>query len=192
MIKFSKFLLIVLTATVPVFGFAQKGVAYKLRTLDVLEMRVFQENDMDTMCRISSTGEIVLPLINKVKVGGLTLQEAQAKIKALYEKDYLVNADVSLFIREYAPQRVYVIGQVNFPGEVLFPPEESMTLSKAISGAKGTTRIANQRAVIIKRNMPDGSIKVFEVDFRAILNDKSAKDFPVLDGDTIEVPESMF
>lgn len=190
MIRIFKRLLFVCLCAAPFAGTAQ-DVAYRLKPLDVIEMRVFQEQDMDTLCKIGANGEIILPLINNVKVAGLTLQQAQSKIKELYEKDYLVNANVSLYIREYAPQRVYVIGQVNRPGEVLFPPEEEMTLSRAIAGAMGTTRIANIRSLNVKRKMPDGTIKVFEVDLKAILSDKNAKDFPIYDGDTIEVTESI-
>ena len=171
---------------------AKNTSQYKLRPLDVLTVRVFQEPDLDTVYKVSQNGMIVLPLINAVKVAGLTVQEAQAHIKALFEKDYLVKADVSIFISEYSPRRVYVIGQVNRPGEVMFPPEENMTLSKAIAGAMGTTRLANLRAINIKRILPGGEVKVFEIDFRAILNKDGAKDFPVLDGDTIEVQEAMF
>ena len=190
MIRIFRKLLFVCLCAAPLAGIAQ-DVAYRLKPLDVIEMRVFQEQDMDTLCKIGANGEIILPLINNVKVAGLTLQQAQSRIKELYEKDYLVNANVSLYIREYAPQRVYVIGQVNRPGEVLFPPEEEMTLSRAIAGAMGTTRIANLRSLNVKRKMPDGTIKVFEVDLKAILSDKNAKDFPIYDGDTIEVTESL-
>lgn len=190
MIRIFKKLFFVCLCAAPLAGIAQ-DVAYRLKPLDVIEMRVFQEQDMDTLCKIGANGEIILPLINNVKVAGLTLQQAQSRIKELYEKDYLVNANVSLYIREYAPQRVYVIGQVNRPGEVLFPPEEEMTLSRAIAGAMGTTRIANLRSLNVKRKMPDGTIKVFEVDLKAILSDKNAKDFPIYDGDTIEVTESI-
>lgn len=190
MIRIFKRLLFVCLCAAPFAGTAQ-DVAYRLKPLDVIEMRVFQEQDMDTLCKIGANGEIILPLINNVKVAGLTLQQAHSRIKELYEKDYLVNANVSLYIREYAPQRVYVIGQVNRPGEVLFPPEEEMTLSRAIAGAMGTTRIANLRSLNVKRKMPDGTIKVFEVDLKAILSDKNAKDFPIYDGDTIEVTESI-
>ena len=166
--------------------------SYKLRPLDVLNMKVFQEPDLDTVYKIGANGVIILPLINAVKVGGLTLQDAQKRIKELYEKDYLVNADVTLYIMEYSPMRVYVTGQVNRPGEVLFPPEEQMTLSKAVAMASGTTRLANTRSVTIKRKLADGSTKVYDVDLKAILNDKNAKDFPVYDGDTVEVPEAIF
>ena len=169
-----------------------KSSQYKLRPLDVLTVKVFQEPDLDTVYKIGQNGMIVLPLINAVKVSGLTVQEAQKLVKDLYEKDYLVNANVNIFISEYSPQRVYVIGQVNRPGEVIFPPEETMTLSKAIAGAAGTTRLANTRSIIIKRLLPNGEVKVFDVDFRAIMNNEKAKDFPIYEGDTIEVPEAMF
>ena len=48
---------------------------------------------------------------------------------------------------------------------------------------KGRLKIADELGV---------EVKVFEIDFRAILNKEGAKDFPVLDGDTIEVQEAMF
>lgn len=196
MINFFKFVLMttILFASTTLFatGSSATTLQYKLRPLDVLTVKVFQEPDLDTVYKVSQNGMIVLPLINAVKVSGLTVQEAQKQIKELYEKDYLVKADVSIFISEYSPRRVYVIGQVNRPGEVMFPPEENMTLSKAIAGAMGTTRLANLRAINIKRVLSGGEVKVFEIDFRAILNKDGAKDFPVLDGDTIEVQEAMF
>ncbi len=173
-------------------GYLEFQNSYKLRPLDVLNMKVFQEPDLDTVYRIGANGMVILPLVNAVKVGGLTLQDAQKLIKELYEKDYLVNAEVSLFIQEYSPMRVYVTGQVNHPGDVLFPPEEQMTLSKAVAMAQGTTRLANTRSVIVKRKLADGSTKVYDVDLRAILSDKNVKDFPVYDGDTVEVPEAIF
>lgn len=165
---------------------------YKLRPLDTLEVRVFQEPDMTTVYKIGNNGVIILPLLNAVKVGGLTLQEAQQKIKELYEKDYLVNADVTIYIMQYAEQRVYVTGQVNKPGPVIIPGEETMTLSNAIAAAGGTTRLANTRSITVKRKLADGTSKTFDVDLRAILNDKNTHDFNLYDGDTVDVPEAIF
>ena len=108
---------------------------YKLRPLDLLEIRVFQEPDLQKTVRVAADGTIDLPLIGRLEVKGLTIQESQEKIRALYDKDYIVNPQVSVFILEYSPQRVHVIGQVNRNGEVRFPPEERMTLSKAIADA---------------------------------------------------------
>ena len=103
----------ILSACVGVFGLAVAGHAqqaqtppvapstsYRLRPLDVVQMKVFQEPDLDTVYKIGNNGCIVLPLVGTVKVGGLTLQDAQRLVKELYEKDYLVKAEVSLFIAE--------------------------------------------------------------------------------------------
>ena len=173
-------------------SFAEMKGSYRLTPLDVLYIRVFQEPDLDTVYKINADGNIVMPLIGAVKIGGLTVSDAQLKIKELYEKDYLVNANITIFVTEYAPRRVYVIGQVLRPGEVLFPAEQELTLSRAIANAGGPSRIAKTRAINVKRKLADGTIRVFEVDLDAILNDKSATDFPLRDNDTIEVKESAF
>ncbi len=165
---------------------------YKLRPLDLLEIRVFQEPDLQKTVRVAADGTIDLPLIGRLEVKGLTIQESQEKIRALYDKDYIVNPQVSVFILEYSPQRVHVIGQVNRNGEVRFPPEERMTLSKAIADAGGPTRIANKSSIIIKRRMPDGTTATFEQNLNKILSDENTVDFPLEDGDTIEVKESIF
>lgn len=190
MLKFS----IIAAVVVAAHAAAAVGTptSYQLCPLDVLNIKVFNEPDLDTVYKVSASGQIVMPLIGSVKVAGLTLSEAQNKIKELYEHDYLTNANISIFVAEYAPRRVYVIGQVNRPGEVLFPNEEELTLSRAIANAGGTTRIAKDRSINVKRKLSDGSIRVFEVDLRSILNDKNVTDFPLRDGDTIEVQESAF
>ncbi len=166
--------------------------SYRLSPLDVLNIKVFQEPDLDTIYKVNADGEIVMPLIGAVRIGGLTVSDAQSRIKELYEKDYLVNANITIFVAEYAPRRVYVIGQVLRPGEVLFPVEQELTLSRAIANAGGPSRIAKTSAINVKRKLADGTIRVFEVDLDAILNDKTATDFPLRDNDTIEVRESAF
>lgn len=171
---------------------AQPSSTYRLRPLDMLEVKIFQEPDLDKVVRISADGTIVMPLIGQVGIAGLSLQDAQQRIKELYEQEYLVTAFATILIVEYSPQRVHVIGQVFRNGEVRFPPEETMTLSKAIADAGGPTRLADQRNIKVKRRMADGTIKVFTVNLKSILNDETKRDFPVYDGDTIEVPEDIF
>lgn len=170
---------------------AQPSSTYRLRPLDLLEVKIFQEPDLDKVVKISADGSIVMPLIGQVYLAGLSVQDAQQRIKELYEKDYLVTAFATILIVEYSAQRVHVIGQVFRNGEVRFPPEEPMTLSKAIADAGGPTRLADMRNIKVKRKMADGSVKVFVVNLKAILGDATKRDFPVYDGDTIEVPEDI-
>jgi len=165
---------------------------YRLSPLDVIRVEVFQETELDKLAKIASDKTVLLPLIGKVEIAGLTTQEAAKKIEDLYRKDYLVSPQVSVFVSEYAPKRVFVFGQVVSQGEVRMPPEEGITLSKAISNAGGFTRIANRTSVTVKRVLPDDSVKIFEVNVKAIMDNHTSRDMPLEDGDTILVPESIF
>ena len=177
------------TTTTPT---SQKLVSrYQLRPLDLLEIKVFQEPDLSKTVRIAIDGSIDLHLVGRIQINGLTLNEAQDMITDLYRKEYLVNPQISLFILEHSKQRVHVIGQVMRQGEVIFPPEEAMTLSKAIGDCGGFTRIANRRDITVKRRLPDGAIQTFNLDLVKILTDKNAADFHLQDGDLIEVAEAI-
>tara|TARA_B100000965_G_scaffold406480_1_gene445631 strand:+ start:5193 stop:5762 length:570 start_codon:yes stop_codon:yes gene_type:complete len=164
---------------------------YVLRSTDLIQVEVFQEEDLYKEVRVAADGMIVLPLIGKVKVAGMTVSEAQEKIRELYDQKYLVDPQINLLVIQYAPRRVQVLGQVNQPGYVIIPPEEEMTLAQAISGAHGMTLRADPKNVKIKR-VADGKTKVFTINFNEILRNPEAKDVYVHDGDTIYVEERLF
>jgi len=79
---------------------------------------------------VNNEGYIFLPLINQVKVAGLTQGEAAAKITEMY-KEYL---KLPLVYVEVLNKRVYVIGEVNKPGPVEVD-KEKMTLLEAVAYA---------------------------------------------------------
>jgi len=163
---------------------------YVLRPTDLLHVEVFQEPDLEKKVRVEADGTIVLPLIGKVIVGGKTLSDAQDYIQRLYDKDYIVNPQVNLLILEYSPRRIQVLGQVNKPGFVDIPPEEQITVTQAISGAMGFTRLANENDVQIRREDENGKIQVIVVDVREILTNPQAKDIQLRDKDVVFVRES--
>ncbi|MBR4597434.1 MAG: polysaccharide export protein [Opitutales bacterium] len=169
------------------------AASYKLRPMDVVQMSVFQEPELSNIdARIVSDGTIILPLIGKVEISGLTLIEAKQKITKLYEQDYLQKPQVSLFIREYAKQSCYVLGFVARPCEYEFPREEAdkMTITKVIAGCNGFSPRANRRAVLVKRKLESGEEKLYTINVKAILTDDAA-DFPIKNGDVIEVKEDI-
>ncbi len=88
--------------------------------------------------------------------------------------------------------KIYVLGQVERPGALDLPAQESLTVSKAITMAGGFGRFAKQGKVTLIR---DGA-KIAEIDVKAVLRgDKGgqADSDPVLKpGDTVFVPESRF
>ena len=164
---------------------------YVLRPSDLVQVEVFQEEDLYKEVRVAADGTIVLPLIGRVEVADLTVPEVQEKIRTLYDEKYLVDPQINLLVLEYSQRRVHVLGQVNEPGYVLIPPEEEMTLTQAITGAHGMTLRADRKNVKIKR-ITDGKTRVYIINVNEILRNPEAKDVPIYDGDTVYVEERLF
>lgn len=154
---------------------------------DVLKISVYREEDINRDVRVSSDGYISFPLLDKVKVEGLTVPELE-RVLAESLKKYLKNPQVTVFIQEYST--ISVTGQVNEPGS--FPLRGELSVIEAIGLAKGFTKIAGKNSVKIMR-MENGQKKTItvKVDDISRRGDKS-KDVPLRRGDIVYVPESLF
>ena len=164
---------------------------YVLSPNDFLQIRVFQEDDLNSELRIAKDGTITFPLIGTIKVGGRTVNEAGQLIQELLQKDYLVRPQVTVNILEYSKRRFAVLGQVTKAGYYLIPNEETVNLLQAIAMAGGYTRIADPSRITVKRVTPQGQ-QVIKLNAKAMARDNSAEDFLVLPDDTITVGESLF
>jgi len=89
---------------------------YEVGAGDMLEVTVFGNDDLSRIPTVQTSGAIALPLLGDVQVAGLTVAEVQRKITNLLAKDYLVNPQVEVKVREYNSQFVSVVGEVNSPG----------------------------------------------------------------------------
>ncbi|HUL80054.1 MAG TPA: polysaccharide biosynthesis/export family protein [Vicinamibacteria bacterium] len=89
---------------------------YEVGAGDVLEVTVYDNTDLSRIVTVQTNGAISYPLIGEVQVAGLTVGEVQRKITNLLAKDYLVNPQVEVKVREYQSQFVSVVGEVNSPG----------------------------------------------------------------------------
>jgi len=167
------------------------GENYVLKPSDVVQVDVYQEPDLKKQARIEGDGSIALALIGKVKVSGMSVAEAQSLITDLYNRDYLVDPQVSLLVVDFSPKVVRILGSVNRPGVVPIPPDRDLTLTEAIAGVNGISRLGNPRSVTIKRVDQDGRAQQMEVNFSKIVTDPDMKDIVLKEGDTIWVPERI-
>lgn len=164
---------------------------YILKPSDVIQISVYLEPDLEKSVRIEADGTVSLPLIKKVKIAGLTVSEAQDLITQLYNRDFLVDPQISVLVVSFSPKLVRVLGSVNRPGVVEMPPDRPMTLTEAIASANGVSRLGNPKSITIKRVDDAGKTQQFEVNFNRILMNANAKDMVLEEGDTIWVPERM-
>jgi polysaccharide export outer membrane protein len=167
---------------------------YQLSNNDAIGVEVFGEDDLKTTARLNAEGNVSLPLLGSVHLGGLTVTQATQRITELYGKDYLVNPRVNVVLLGYAKRRFTVLGQVNRPGSYEMPETSpgGIDLLEAIAMAGGYTRIAAPERVTVRRHGSDGD-EVLRVNAKRLeRGDARAGQFRVRPGDTITVGESLF
>jgi polysaccharide export outer membrane protein len=134
---------------------------YKIMPNDRISMTVYQHPDLSTDAQtntnpergilVDDDGIISLPLIEDIKVAGLTQKTAAKKIEKAYNK-YLKYSKVKL---EVINKKAYVIGEVKSPGEISLL-NNRMTLIQAIASAKDLTDTANREKIFVIQPSENG------------------------------------
>jgi polysaccharide export outer membrane protein len=125
---------------------------YQVGPGDVLEVAVFGNEDLSRLPTVQPNGTVALPLLGELPVAGLTVAEIRTKLTALLAKDFLVNPQVEVKIKEYQSQFVSVVGEVNNPGR---KPLKGRTRLIDVLVESGGFRPTASGEVIINRT--DGS-----------------------------------
>jgi len=155
---------------------------------DLIEVRVFQEQDLSGPYRLSPEGTIDFPLCGKVKLAGKTASESADALRTCLADGYLRRPQVTVLVREYTSKKIFVFGEVQKPGT--FPFEQDMTIIQAITLAGGFTKLAAKNSTNVTR-LVDGK----EVKIRVPVEDIGIgreKNFALQPGDIVFVPESFF
>jgi len=184
------FIVVCFLAASPVFAQLEE---YHIQPMDVLTISVHDQPNMTTKTRVTNDGYISFPLLGKVKAGGQTVQELEGFLKTELEKSYLVSAQVLVFIEQYHPRKVSIVGEVMRPGKYNMPEEKDMTLLEAIALAGGFTKDASIGSVKVMRRLENGKQVVIKVNVKDItVKGRKEKDILLQPDDAIVVPESFF
>jgi polysaccharide export outer membrane protein len=124
---------------------------YRIGPLDLLEVTVFQVEDLSRKVRVNSSGQISLPLIGAVQAGGKTVAELERDIAAALAVDHLRNPQVTVFVEEFTSQRVTVEGAVKKPG--IFPITGRTSLLQVIALSEGFSELADEETVVVFRTI---------------------------------------
>jgi polysaccharide biosynthesis/export protein VpsN len=165
--------------------------SYRLRSRDFIRVGVINENDTVIERRINPDGTIDVPFLKQlVPVAGLTITEAQDLLTKRFSH-YFKQPQLIIAIVAYAERRVYLSGYVGRAGPVTIPPEENLTLGKALSIAGGIQARGRRSDVAIKRLKPNGETEVILKDMRKI-DSGDEPDFILQDEDAVYVEDSRF
>jgi len=160
----------------------------KIQPNDVLIIRVLNEPDMLQEAKVTNDGRVTYFFIGDVEVGGKTIGEAKEQIQELLNKDYLVDPQVSIEVRQYAQQVITILGAVNKGGQIQLPPDRQVDLVEAIGLAGDFNRYANKDRIELRRR---GQNTRYRYDDLRKLTDPTKKVYVEPD-DIIDVAESKF
>ena len=150
---------------------------------DEVEVAVYGAPDLSGHTRISSDGNISMPLVGYVRVSGLTNSEAEAAIEAQLRHDNILNdPHVSLFVKEYNSSGVSVIGEVVKPGS--YSTLGPHRLFDVLQAAGGPTEKAANHAMITHR----GSDNPTTVELSKDPAKMAHGNIEIHPGDTVAVP----
>lgn len=124
---------------------------YRIGALDQIEISVFQVADLSRTVRVNSSGDISLPMIGVVRAGGKTVPELEKEIGDRLRESFMQDPQVSVFIEEFASQRVTVEGSIAQPG--VKPLTGRTTLLQLIAMSGGLTRMADPEQIIVFRTI---------------------------------------
>jgi polysaccharide export outer membrane protein len=126
---------------------AGSGV-YRLGSGDVVRLITVGDDTLTGEFRVSDSGAIALPLLGTVPASGLTPEGLAAAIKdALIRGDLYTAPSVSVEITTYRP--IYVLGEVNKPGQYPYQPGMTVVTAAAVAGGF-TYRAINDYASIVR------------------------------------------
>ncbi len=127
------------------------ATGYLIGPMDQLDVNVFQVPDLTRTVQVDAAGQIILPLIGPLNAAGKTVPQLQADVAAALRQKYLQSPEVTIYISQYASQRITVDGAVTSPG--VYALQGRTTLLQAIAMAKGADKVGDERRIIIYRTI---------------------------------------
>ncbi len=174
---------------------------YKIGPEDLIEISVFEEEKLNKTVRVSSQGNISLPLLGILRVKGLTAEELEKEVRDLLAEKYFQDPHVSVFIKEYRNQRVSVIGAVEKPGA--YDVTGQKTILEVLGLAGGLKEDAGPLLFLIRPPQPEDEAtkrkeepeamkpRTFVIDLEELLvKGDLTLNLSLMHGDVINVPVS--
>lgn len=121
---------------------------YRIGPQDLLEITVFEVEKLNKTLRVSSQGNINLPLLGILKVKGLTADELEKELRSLLAEKYIQDPQVNVLIKEYRNQRISVMGAVKNPS--VFDVTGSKTVLDMLAMAGGLREDAGQLLFLLR------------------------------------------
>ena len=158
---------------------------YVIGEQDVLSIVVWKERELSATVVVRPDGKITLPLVNEIKVIGMTPTQLQALLTDKF-KPFLMIPQVTVEVVQINSRKAYLIGEVNKTGT--FPLNSSTTVLQIIAEAGGLRDFANRKDIYILRNQKGQQVR-YRFNYDEVIRGKNTQQNIVLQpGDMVVVP----
>ena len=119
---------------------------YRIGANDILDITVFDAPELNRSVRVTSGGEISLPLLGPLRAAGLTARELELSLEVRLRREFMKDPHVGVFVSTVESHPISVVGAVRKPG--VFQVRGPRSLLEMISMADGVTDDAGDKVLI--------------------------------------------
>ena len=164
-----------------------QGTDYAIGVSDIIEVTVFQRQDLGGTFTVDTEGNVILPLLGTVKAAGITpakLSEELTRRFSLIDREI---TQVTVAVSQYNSRRIFVMGEVQKPGAYAFAQIPGLwDIIREAGGPNAQASLSRVRII-----PPEGQGTPQVIDLDAVI---SKGDFTVLPkltpGSTILIPRT--
>jgi len=191
-------------ATNLTFPSEHKEKEYEVGPEDVLEITVWDHEDLKREVVVSREGVFSYPLIGTVSANGLTIEKLEQEITKRLAGKYIIDPQVTVIVKEYKSKKVFVLGEVGGSGKGpgTYPLTGKTSLIEILTLAGGPTKDAGSEVIIIRpRNRSSNPVtleqvgkedQVIRVNLRKLLEGDTSQNLYLEPNDTVYLPRAAY
>jgi polysaccharide export outer membrane protein len=130
---------------------------YKINPGDIISISVWREDDLQREVLVRPDGKFSFPLAGDINAKGKSVEQVRQLLTKKLSR-FIPDLVVSVSILAINGNKVYVIGQVNRPGDI--PVNPNIDIMQALSIAGGTNPFAQVNDISILRRTENGLISI--------------------------------
>jgi len=158
---------------------------YEVQPGDLLHVAVWKEEDLDDDVLVRPDGGFSFPLVGDIRAAGKTVEELRLELTEKLSR-FVTDLFVTVQVREINGNKIYVIGQVNRPGEFVVNPR--VDVMQALTLAGGATTFASPNGIFVLRREQNQQ-RTMPFRFDDVVNGKRLEQNILLQsGDVVVVP----
>lgn len=159
--------------------------SYKVLPGDVLQVSVWKEPDLQLELLVRPDGAISFPLAGEISTRNKSVVDLQLELSTRLAR-YITDPVVTVSVTQVLGNKIYVIGQVNNPGEFVVNPQ--VDVLQALSMAGGTTPFADLDNIRILRRI-DTIQSALSFNYKEVIRGRNLSQNVMLkSGDVVVVP----